>query len=111
MVIRYSASATRLAARSALGIVLAAVSQPAFAQDNDGDYWAATKDYWAAVRAGWDRVAATRGGIAIQEEAETGTVISGSLLDMANEIQDQKLTTDKAIAEAKKLIEANTKKI
>ncbi len=75
------------------------------------DYWAATKDYWAAVRAEWDRVAATKGGIAIQEEAQTGTVISGRLLDMANEIQDKKLTTEKAIAEAKKLIETNTRKL
>lgn len=75
------------------------------------DYWAATKDYWAAVRAEWDRVAATRGGIAIDEEAETGTVISGRLLSMADEVQDKKLTTEKAIAEAKKLIEANTRKL
>ena len=75
------------------------------------DYWAATKGYWAAVRAEWDRVAATKGGIAIQEEAQTGTVISGRLLDMANEIQDKTLTTEKAIAEAKKLIETNTRKL
>ncbi len=75
------------------------------------DYWAATKDYWAAVRAEWDRVAATKGGIAIDEEAQTGTVISGRLLEIADEVQDKKLTTAKAIAEAKKLIEANTRKL
>lgn len=75
------------------------------------DYWAATKDYWAAVRAEWDRVAAAKGGIAIDEEAQTGTVISGRLLEMADEVQDKKLTTAKAIAEAKKLIEANTRKL
>jgi hypothetical protein len=75
------------------------------------DYWAATKDYWAAVRAEWDRVALAKGGIAIQEEAQTGTVISGRLLDMANEIQDKTLTTAKAIEEAKKLIETNTRKL
>lgn len=75
------------------------------------DYWAATKEYWAAVRAEWDRVAATKGGIAIDEEAQTGTVISGRLLEIADEVQDKKLTTAKAIAEAKKLIEANTRKL
>jgi hemoglobin/transferrin/lactoferrin receptor protein len=43
LIIRYSPSATRLTAGSALGLALAAVAQPAFAQDNDGDYWAARK--------------------------------------------------------------------
>jgi len=75
------------------------------------DYWAATKDYWAAIRAEWDRVAQAKGGIAIQEEAQTGTVISGRLLEMADEIQDKTLTTAKAIEEAKKLIETNTRKL
>lgn len=75
------------------------------------DYWTATKDYWAAVRAEWDRVAATKGGIAIDEKADTGTVISGRLLEIADEVQDGKLTTVKAIAEAKKLIEANTRRL
>ncbi|PZQ23138.1 MAG: hypothetical protein DI569_05825 [Sphingopyxis macrogoltabida] len=75
------------------------------------DYWAATKDYWAAVRAEWDRVAQAKGGIAIQEQADTGTVISGRLLEIADEVQDKKLTTAKAIAEATKLIEANTKQL
>jgi len=75
------------------------------------DYWAATRDYWAAVRAAWDRIAAAKGGIAIDEKADTGTVISGRLLEIADEVQDGKLTTEKAIAEAKKLIEANTRNI
>src|SRR3546814_14691847 len=71
------------------------------------DYWAATKEYWAAVRAEWDRVAATKGGIAIEEKADTGTVISGRLLEMADEVQEKKLTTATAIGEAKTLIETN----
>ena len=75
------------------------------------DYWAATKDYWAAVRAEWDRVAQAKGGIAIEEKADTGTVISGRLLEIADEVQEKKLTTAKAIAEAKKLIETNTRKL
>ena len=39
-------------------------------------YWAATRDYWAAVRAEWTRVERAPGGIRIQEEAQTGNVIS-----------------------------------
>ncbi|MCW0199240.1 TonB-dependent hemoglobin/transferrin/lactoferrin family receptor [Sphingopyxis sp.] len=38
-----SPSATRLAAGSALGLAFAALAQPAFAQDNDGEYWLARK--------------------------------------------------------------------
>lgn len=75
------------------------------------DYWAATKTYWAAVRGEWDKVAATKGGIAVQEEAETGTVISGRLLEIADEIQEGKIKQDAAIAEAVKLIESNTKTV
>lgn len=73
------------------------------------DYWAATKDYWTAIRKHWDEVAQAKNGIAIQEEAETGTVIAGRLLDIANEIQAGKTKTDKGIAEARKLIDANTR--
>ena len=75
------------------------------------DYWAATQDYWAAVRAAWDKVAIAKGGIAIQEEAQTGTIISGRLLEIADEMQDGTIKQDKAIAEAVKLIEANTKAV
>lgn len=75
------------------------------------DYWTATRDYWAAVRAAWDRVAAAKGGIAIDEKADTGTVISGRLLEIADEVQDGKLSTAKAIAEATKLIESSTRQI
>lgn len=56
-------------------------------------------------------MAQAKGGIAIQEQADTGTVISGRLLEIADEVQDKKLTTAKAIAEATKLIEANTKQL
>lgn len=72
------------------------------------EYWAATKDYWAAIRAKWDDVAAARGGIAIEEEADTGTVISGRLLELANQVQDGKVTESAAIAEAADLIETHT---
>ena len=56
-------------------------------------------------------MAAAKGGIAIDEKADTGTVISGRLLEMADEVQEKKLTTAKAISEAKKLIETNTRKL
>jgi len=75
------------------------------------DYWAATKDYWAAVRAEWDKVASTKGGIAIQEEAQAGTIISARLLTMADEIVEGRLSPAKAIAEAQKLIGDNTRAI
>lgn len=75
------------------------------------DYWAATKDYWAAVRAQWDSIANEKGGIGIGEEASTGTVISGKLMQLAGDIQDGKTGKDKAIAEARKLIAENTKKL
>lgn len=73
-------------------------------------YWAATREYWAAVRAEWEKVAETRGGIRIHEEAETGTVISARLLDMANFIQDGSMKQADAIAEARNLIKSETGK-
>ena len=74
--------------------------------------WTATRGSmpnWAAVRAAWDKVAATKGGIAIQEEAQAGTIISARLLTMADEIVEGKLTEGKATAEALKLIDDNTR--
>ena len=67
-------------------------------------YWAATKDYWAAVRDMWADVAEANGGITIEEEAETGTVISGRLLTIGNELQEGTIAQDAAIAEARALI-------
>ena len=72
-------------------------------------YWAATRGYWAAIRAEWDEVAARKGGIAIEEEAETGTIISGRLLELADEIQAGTTSEASAIAEATRLIDDNTK--
>ena len=71
-------------------------------------YWAATKDYWAAVRDMWADVAEANGGITIEEEAETGTVISGRLLTIGSELQEGKIAQDAAIAEARALIEGAT---
>lgn len=75
------------------------------------DYWTATKDYWAIVRAEWDRIANEKGGIGIQEEAETGTVISARLMQVADDIQSGKTTTAKAASEARRLIAENTRRL
>lgn len=75
------------------------------------EYWAATRDYWAAVRAEWDHVAREKGGIGVEEEAETGTVISGRLMQLANDVRLGTTTTPKAIAEARRIISENTRKL
>ena len=71
-------------------------------------YWAATKGYWAAIRAEWDAIAAAKNGIRVTEEAETGTVISARLLELADEVQAGTMTEAAAIAEARKLMQDNT---
>ncbi len=68
------------------------------------EYWEATQDYWQAVRAKWDEVAEANNGITIAEEAQTGTVISGRLLTIANEIKSGDLSEADGIAEAQGLI-------
>ena len=68
------------------------------------DYWAKTKAYWAAVRGLWDEVAAKRGGIRIAEKADTGTVISGRLLEIGDAVNAGKTKDADAVAEARKLI-------
>lgn len=73
------------------------------------DYWAATEDFWAAVRNEWARVAREKGGIGIQEEAETGTVISARLMQLADDIRNGKTTTAKAIPAARRLISDSTR--
>ena len=75
------------------------------------DYWAATKDYWAQIRAQWDALTAVGNGIAVDEFAETGTVISGRLLELADEIQEGKTTTAKALTEARALFAAKVRKL
>jgi hypothetical protein len=72
------------------------------------DYWAATRTYWAAVRGEWDRIARSKGGIRIKEQADTGTVVSGRLLEMGSAIADGTMKEAEAIAEARRLIRAST---
>ena len=71
-------------------------------------YWANTADYWAAIRAKWDEVANANGGIRIAQEANVGTQIAGTLLELADEINKGEADAEAATAEALALIEAGT---
>ena len=73
------------------------------------DYWAASKDYWAAVRDLWDAAFVRNGGtIHIEEEPQTGVVTGAPLMDLAEKIQSDDLTTAAAIEQAKTIIEQAT---
>jgi len=74
-------------------------------------YWAATKGFWAEVRAEWDKVGREKGGIAVKEEAETGTVISARLLELGDQIQQGDISEADAVKEARRLIQTNTRQI
>ncbi len=67
-------------------------------------YWAATEDYWAVVRAEWDKAIASGNGVTVEEEANTGTVISGRLLEMGTQVHMGEMEQVAAIAEAQTLI-------
>lgn len=71
-------------------------------------YWAATETYWAAVRDAWNAALKTNGGIAIEEEANTGTVISGELLQMGTDLAKGEISESDAIAKAQSLIAEGT---
>ena len=73
------------------------------------DYWMKTKHYWADVRKSWDAVFTAGRGVSVQEEAHTGTVISGQLLEMGTKIADGKMDSKKAIKIARTLIADATK--
>lgn len=81
---------------------------PAFDYTPADRYWTATQAYWTAVRAEWDRVERAHRGIAITEEAQAGTVISGRLLEIADEILAGTKQTEAAVAEALGLIRGAT---
>ncbi len=67
------------------------------------DYWAATKDFWAAVRKEWDafEVPGTSFGLTIQGEPEP---LYQPLLELADDIEDGKITTADAIPKAREII-------
>jgi len=71
-------------------------------KDGD-DYWNATKDFWAAVRGEWSRLekSSPAFGLTIQGEPEP---LDMPILTLADDIQADKITTDAAVIEAKKVI-------
>jgi hypothetical protein len=73
------------------------------------DYWAATKGYWAAIRTEWDRIAETKNGIRITEEADHGTVIAGRLLEIADDLQNGKIKEAEATKTALALMDQATR--
>ncbi len=73
------------------------------------DYWIKTKDYWAEVRKSWDTAFASNNGVIIEEEAQTGTVISAELLAMGTKIADGEMDAGSAIQKAQQLIANATK--
>ncbi|SLK13094.1 DUF6607 family protein [Novosphingobium mathurense] len=77
----------------------------------DGYNVKAADEYWAAVRAEWDRIASEKGGIGVAEEAATGTVISGRLMQLADDLHNGEVKLRDAIAGARKLITENTRKL
>lgn len=77
-----STRAARLAAGTALGLALVATAQPAFAQDNDGDYWMARKNQIV--------VTATRTAVRAEDLPVTVTVIDEERIadELVTDIRD-----------------------
>ena len=74
----------------------------------DGDaYWTATKDFWSQVRDDWARLerSSPEFGLTVQGEPEPLYI---PILTLADEVQEGKIGTDAAVAEAKKVIAAFT---
>ncbi len=77
-----SRSVSRLAVGTALGLALTAAAQPAFAQDNDGDYWAQRKSQIV--------VTATRTAVKAEDIPVTVTVKSDEQIadELVTDIRD-----------------------
>lgn len=71
-------------------------------------YWAKTSRYWATVRAAWDAVIARDRGIAVGEQADWGSTVSERLMTMADRVESGDMTEAGAMAEARRLILAET---
>jgi len=80
--IRHLPFVIRLAAGSALGLALAATASPAFAQDNDGEYWVARKSQIV--------VTATRTAVKAEDVPVTVTVKSDEQIadELVTDIRD-----------------------
>ena len=72
-------------------------------------YWTATADYWAAVRGFWDAaILAGDGQVHVDEQAEWGSEVSEALMTLADRIQAGEVATDDGIAQARRIIAAET---
>ncbi len=68
------------------------------------DYWNATKGYWAEVRQAWDRAIAKDRGVIVTEEAQNGSIVGPTLMDLADRVAEGKTPAAAAVAEASALI-------
>lgn len=80
------------------------VRDPGFDASAADAYWNATKEYWAAMRTAWDGVIARDHGVHVQEVATTGSAGAERLMDIAEDIQANKITTAAAIAQGQTVI-------
>ena len=82
MNIQHTPSVSRLAAGTALGLALAATASPAFAQDNDGEYWVSLKNRIV--------VTATRTAVRAEDVPVTVTVKSDEQIadELVTDIRD-----------------------
>jgi len=75
-----------------------------FAVSAADEYWAKTRLYWAEVRRLWDEAILPGQGIAVPEEADTGSVTGARLMTYADDIASGKTTTPDAIKAASSVI-------
>ncbi len=68
------------------------------------DYWNATRGYWAEVRKAWDRAIAKDRGVVVTEEAQNGSIVGPTLMDLADQVAEGKTSAEAAVAEASALI-------
>lgn len=73
-------------------------------------YWTATKDYWAAIRTAWDDAVTRDHGVSVAEVAETGSASGERLMDLADQLQQRKLTTAAAIQRGRAVIAEVTRR-
>lgn len=73
------------------------------------DYWTKTNGYWAEVRKSWEIAFLSNNGVTVEEEAQTGTVISAEILEMGTKIADGEMDAGTATEKARSLIANATK--
>lgn len=69
-------------------------------------YWDQTSAYWSKVRDAWDETIKRRGGVAVAEEADTGSLPASRLMGLAARVAAGARTLDSAVDEARRIITA-----